>query len=175
MKKTLCFLMIACLLLLSACGENPPARTSGPADSTPSAVAEATETPAPAEHVRDYSHIDMDLSVMPVSLSYPLVTDMFANMNKYDGMVIKMTGTFRAADNDTLTGYYYQCNVTDVTACCFTGLEFLLEGDPPFPEGYPEEGSEITIVGYFCLYEEDEFVFPHLVDTVLLDCKPPQS
>ncbi len=171
MKKFLCYLMILGVLFLSACGETVTDSATPDVD-----VTDATDT------VRDpFPKIDMDLSSMNSAMVYPTVLEMFGRMESYKGQVVKMTGKFSAVlkdgfdEDDPAPEYYYQCVVQDVTACCLSGLEFVLAGDPSYPDGYPTDGSEITIVGRFEIYEEDEYIFPHLVDTVLLDCQPPQT
>ena len=68
-KKTLCCILAALMLTLSACGENPPETTS-PAEAPTSAAAAATDAP---DAQPEYSKIDLDISVMPASISYPLV------------------------------------------------------------------------------------------------------
>lgn len=41
-------------------------------------------------------------------------------------------------------------------------MEFLLEGNPPYPEGYPELKTDITVIGTFETYEEDDYLFCRL-------------
>ena len=51
--------------------------------------------------------------------------------------------------------FYPACIIQDATACCSQGLEFILEGNPAYPEGYPEVGTEVTVLGTFETYLED--------------------
>ncbi len=37
-------------------------------------------------------------------------------------------------------------------------------GDHPFPEAYPEMGTDLTVTGRLETYMEGEYMFMHLVD-----------
>lgn len=50
------------------------------------------------------------------------------------------------------------------SGCCAQGLEFVLAGDYTYPEDYPELGTEITVTGTFQTYEEDGYLYCHLID-----------
>ena len=47
--------------------------------------------------------------------------------------------------------------ISDATACCSQGIEFVLDGNYSYPEDYPSIGTEITVVGKFNYYTEDDF------------------
>lgn len=66
---------------------------------------------------------------------------------------------------DDITGMVYSaCVVPDATACCAQGIEFVRKGEHPYPEAYPELGSELMVTGRFETYMEGENMFIHLVD-----------
>ena len=62
---------------------------------------------------------------------------------------------------------YFACIIADATACCSQGLEFVLAGEHIYPDDYPELGSEITVVGTFQTYEENGYMYCHLIDAEL--------
>ena len=47
------------------------------------------------------------------------------------------------------------CVVTDATACCAQGLEFVCRDDKTYPDDYPELNAEITVTGAFEIYEKN--------------------
>ena len=61
---------------------------------------------------------------------------------------------------------YFACIIADATACCSQGLEFFLAGEYTYPDDYPELGTEITVSGTFETYDEDGYMYCHLVDAV---------
>jgi len=61
----------------------------------------------------------------------------------------------------------YACIISDAAACCAEGMEFVLEGDYTYPDDYPELGTEITVIGEFQSYEENEMTWYHLVNARL--------
>lgn len=62
---------------------------------------------------------------------------------------------------------YHACIIQDATACCAQGIEFVLRGDPQYPDGYPQEGDIITVVGSFDTYQEGQYLYCTLRDAVL--------
>ena len=62
----------------------------------------------------------------------------------------------------------YACIISDATACCAEGVEFVLEGDYTYPEDYPELGMEITVIGEFQPYEENGVTWYHLVNAKMV-------
>ena len=59
------------------------------------------------------------------------------------------------------------CIISDATACCAQGIEFVLTEDRKFPEEYPEKGTEITVVGIFDTYMEGSYKYCQLIDAVM--------
>lgn len=60
------------------------------------------------------------------------------------------------------------CVVTDATACCAQGLEFVCRDDKTYPDDYPARGADITVTGEFESYQDaDGITCYRLVDAVL--------
>ena len=90
---------------------------------------------------------------------------------KNDG-IIKMAGPFRPFDSTSPNCCYPAIVVQDATACCASGIEFLLYGVPLCSKeggnGYPLYNEEATIVGRFETYLEGTYMYTHLVDAIWL-------
>ena len=56
----------------------------------------------------------------------------------------------------------------DSSACCSTGLDFVLKDEYKYPKDYPEVGETITVAGKFEMYRDGDEVFCHLVDADIL-------
>ena len=74
---------------------------------------------------------------------------------KYIGKHIKMKGIFSSYYDDQIDRRFYGCVIQDALACCSQGLAFDLAKPRKYPDEYPAEGDEITIIGDFD-YEKDE-------------------
>ena len=55
------------------------------------------------------------------------------------------------------------------TTSASQGLEFVLAGEHSYPADYPELGTEITVVGTFQTYEENEYMDCHLVNAEITE------
>jgi uncharacterized membrane protein YcgQ (UPF0703/DUF1980 family) len=88
----------------------------------------------------------------------------------YYGKTVKMTGLFNVYQSVDENGVVldmpvaYACIISDATACCAEGMEFVLEGDYIYPDDYPELGAEITVIGEFQSYAENGIAWYHLVN-----------
>ena len=117
----------------------------------------------PAEVVTDNNtegrttdgNVDVDLTKLSSTMVYSEVYNMMYTPENYIGKTVKMSGMFVAYTNQDQSQFYPAVIIADATACCSQGLEFVLEGNPSYPEGYPEMETEITVVGTFETYEED--------------------
>lgn len=106
----------------------------------------------------------LDLTTLSSTVVYSEVYNMVTAPNSYKGKKIKMNGNF-AVYEDAATGkLYYACVIADATACCQQGIEFVLENDDEltYPDDYPKEGDEITVLGTFNTYTENDEEFCHL-------------
>ena len=101
-------------------------------------------------------------------MTYAVVYDMVYNTNNYMGQYIKAKGTFSYYQDSTTGTEYFAVLISDATACCAQGIEFVLDGDYSYPEDYPAIGSEITIVGNFNAYEEDYTTYVQLTDAEII-------
>ena len=109
--------------------------------------------------------IDVDLTQLNATMVYAQVNDMLTYPDKYAGLKVRMRGPFAVYETDERN--YYAVIITDATACCSTGIEFLLTDSPPYPSGYPELGTEITVTGIFHTYEEGPVSYPELYDATM--------
>ncbi len=96
--------------------------------------------------------VDIDLTGMSASMVYSMVYNMMLEPEEFIGQTVRMTGitaVYHGEEKD-----YYACIIQDATACCAQGIEFEL------PEGgYPEEGTQVTVIGTFDSYTEGYYVY----------------
>ncbi len=108
--------------------------------------------------------IDVDLTLLSSTMVYSEVYNMMFTPEDYVGKTIKMTGAFAYYKDETTGKQYYACIITDATACCAQGIEFVLKGNYTYPEDYPELEETITVQGVFDLYDEDGYKYCRLLD-----------
>ena len=148
--KRLIALLFAVSLLFSLCACN------GDQAATPSGVNTAA--------------VDVDLTTLSSTMVYSEVYNMMVSPESYVGKTIKMNGQFALYQSVDANGnlipdqIYFACVIADATACCSQGLEFVLAGEHSYPDDYPELGTEITVVGTFQTYEDNGYMYCHLVD-----------
>ncbi|MCQ2550069.1 MAG: hypothetical protein MJ134_08530 [Lachnospiraceae bacterium] len=111
---------------------------------------------------------NIDLTVLSSTMVYSEVYNMMYSPHNYEGKTVKMNGLFVAYTNKDKSQYYPAVIIADATACCLQGLEFILEGNPAYPAGYPEVDTEITVVGTFETYEEDGYTYCRLQNAKIL-------
>ena len=83
----------------------------------------------------------------------------------YMGKRVRMKGAFAVAQGDDK--YYFACLISDATACCAQGIEFVLREERAYPDDYPQEGTQITVTGVFDTYNEGERQYCQLVDATM--------
>ncbi|MDO4938573.1 MAG: hypothetical protein Q4E54_01260 [Lachnospiraceae bacterium] len=116
------------------------------------------------------SDVDVDLTALSSTMVYSEVYNMLDLPEDYTGKTVRMNGQFALYQAYDENGepvpdqIYYACVIADATACCQQGLEFVLAGNYTYPDDYPELGSEITVVGEFQTYMEDDYQYCHLID-----------
>lgn len=103
--------------------------------------------------------VDIDLTAMSSTMVFSEVSAMLAEPDSFLGKTVRMAGQFAIYEDPSTGNIYFACIVQDATACCSNGIEFTLEGEPEYPQGYPELGSEITVTGTFDKYEENGFYY----------------
>ena len=112
---------------------------------------------------------DVDLTKMSSTMVYAKVFDMMINPDTYEGKKVRMHGTFDVFEYEEFGKNHrsFACIVQDATACCAQGMEFVLKGQPSYPEGYPNRYAEITVSGIFHQFEEDGMNRILMTDCVL--------
>ena len=120
-----------------------------------------------------YDTIDVDLTTMNATMVYSMVNNMlYEDTSSYVGKIIKMEGPFLPFESDDPDYCYPAILIRDATACCASGIEFLLYGVPRCHmeggNGYPLYNEEATIVGRFATYLEGSYMYVHLVDAIWL-------
>ena len=102
----------------------------------------------------DLKNIDLDLTTYSSTMVYTEVYNMMLQPKEYKGKTVKIKGLFATYCEESTGVNYFACIVQDATACCSQGIEFSLTGDYTYPDDYPKEGEEITVVGVFDTYKE---------------------
>lgn len=113
------------------------------------------------------AEIDVDLTSLSSTMVYSEVYNMISDPDSYLGKTIKMDGLFTVYHDESTGNNYYACIIQDATACCAQGIEFVLTDDYSYPDDYPAEGSEITVVGEFGTYMEGEYQYCTLNNAIL--------
>ena len=184
MKRLFCLLLPACMMLsLCACGKgrekdagndtlSSNREVSAPTESIP--VPEDQQSPEESEQLQSYAgKVDVDLTVLSSTMVYSEVYNMlYDDPAHYLGKTVKARGTFSiyqlvtdgVLQPDPVS---YACIISDATACCAEGMEFVLKDDLAYPDDYPELGAEITVIGEFQSYEENGMTWYHLVNARL--------
>lgn len=111
--------------------------------------------------------VDIDLTQMNATMIYSEVYQMMAEPQQYEGKTIRIYGMYTHFYEETKDRHYYACVVQDATACCASGLEFVLQDVYQWPDDYPENGDEIVLTGIFHVYEEENFMVMELKDALL--------
>ena len=112
-----------------------------------------------------YSRVSVDLTKMNSTMVYSEVSNMVNTPENYEGRTVRMQGSFAVYEGDGRN--YYACIISDATACCQQGIEFVLAGENEYPKDYPAVGSEITVTGIFDTYKEGEQTYCQLIDAVM--------
>lgn len=114
--------------------------------------------------------IDVDLTKMSSIMVYSEVYNMMVEPETYIGKTIKIQGPYYASYWDQTDNYYHYVIIEDATACCTQGLEFIWDNNEhQFPDEYPEDYTEVEIIGTFNKYEEEgqEFYYIAANDIVI--------
>ncbi len=112
--------------------------------------------------------VDVDLSALSSTMVYSEVYNMMAYPEKYYGKIIRMKGSFTVLQNEQdESKLYFACFISDATACCAQGIEFLLTGEHKYPEDYPGINDPITVTGEFETYEEDGYTYCRLKNATM--------
>ena len=191
MKQLFCLLLATCMTVsLCACGKgiekdagndtpSSDREVSAPTESIPTPDEQETPNEQQAQEEPEQTQtsadgVDVDLTVLSSTMVYSEVYNMlYFYPEDYYGKTVKMTGQFNVYQWVDESGIVadmpvaYACIISDATACCAEGVEFVLEGDYTYPDDYPELGTEITVIGEFQPYEENGMTWYHLVNARL--------
>ena len=118
------------------------------------------------ESVTSYDgKIDVDLTALSSTMVYSEVFNITNSPTDYIGKTIKMNGMFVKYTNQDGSSFYPACVIADAAACCSQGIEFVTAN-----EEYPEEGTDVTVVGIFKSYidEADGQTYYHLENAAIL-------
>ena len=110
------------------------------------------------------SPVDIDLASLSGTVVYAQVYDMVMQPELYLGQVVRMRGGFSYFQDPETKQEYFAAIITDATACCSQGIEFVRAGEHAYPDDYPPQGTEITVTGVFDTYEENGLTYLQLTD-----------
>lgn len=155
--------LIFCLTMivtLAGCGNS---NSSGKAGSQPAGVNENAPEPDPINESEIASNsregIDVDLTALSSTMVYSEVYNMMVTPENYVGKTVKMDGIFASYHDESSDKYYFACIISDATACCSQGMEFVLTDGYSYPDDYPEEGGDVCVVGDFDTYQEGGYTY----------------
>ena len=147
--------------------EDAPAADSGAGDAssvTADSPAENDEPSTTEASVSSDGDIDVDLAALSGTMVYSEVYNIMMNPSDYIGKKIKMSGSASYYHDEATGNDYYACVISDATACCAQGIEFVLSDDT----AYPVDGESIVVAGTFNLYKEGDITYCHLTDAEML-------
>ena len=134
-------------------------------------IDDSTAEPTTEEYLGEPDpNVDVDLTVMGKDMVYATVYQMMCYPDEYIGKKIKANGTYTACWYDETSKWYTYCLIKDALACCQQGLEFTWEDGSHDISEFPEEGTDIEIIGTFRVYkdfEEDEVQYCELADATM--------
>ena len=118
---------------------------------------------APASNA---AKVDVDLTVMNSTMVYSEVYNMLTKPDSYRGKSVRMKGAFAVYIGDSMN--YYAVLISDATACCSQGIEFVLvnESELSYPDDYPTLGTTVTVSGTFGTYMEGTNMYCRLSNAV---------
>lgn len=162
----------AALACLVSCGNSTKVDDLISQNEVPAAPAAATEAAKSPDELGgavspdslSSTEFDVDLTTLSSTMVYSQVYDMVTKADDYIGKSVKVKGPFSYFKDPNTGNEYFAVMITDATACCSQGMEFVLDGDYSYPDDYPEQGTEITVTGKFNYYKEDQFTYCQLTD-----------
>lgn len=162
MKKYLCLIFVA--LSLVACGSPEGDKIiddliEADIDNESPEIGEYIEIPdEKLKQEKNYSaldniNVDENISILPQSLAFAQVQRMMYYPSDYEGLTVKITGTYYCEVIPTLDIYIRAVMLMDETSCCQGYFEL------EFPEGtvYPDLGEEVMLVGTYTARNDGEY------------------
>ena len=161
------FLALTAAILLTGCGNTQ--KIDDLIAAQEQSADNSSSVPKPTVTVPDASNgeYDVDLTKLDSNMVYAQVYDMVFGETDYNGKLVRAKGTFDYYLDSLTNKEYFAVLITDATACCAQGIEFVLAGEHTYPDDYPELGSEIVIHGVFNTYEDETGAYVQLKDAVL--------
>lgn len=154
----------AAALLLTGCGSTSSSSDTNISDYYATMTVDDTSAYASATMPDTSSEdIDIDLTKLDSNMIYAQVYDMVYNGDNYLGKKVKVKGPFSYFKEDD-GREFFAVIISDATACCSQGIEFVLAGDHKYPADYPQIGTDITVVGEFNYYKEDYATYCQLLN-----------
>ena len=179
MKKAYTSLLFLSVMLLASCASS--GHGGGRSNLISSLFGDSNQSRETSNNSGDYSNtsdypkydtIDIDLTAMNATMVYSQVNDMITGPSPYINKIVKMRGPFKPFESTNPDYCYPAIVIMDATACCASGIEFLLYNIPRCSmaggNGYPLYNEEATIVGKFKTYLEGTSLYVHLVDAIWL-------
>ena len=169
-------ILVAIVLSLFACSNGRGANNSAVKNVLESGInvdvdeqIESTSIEETGSAVKNpYDKIDIDLTAMPQKLAYTTANRMNMMSEEYLGQIVKMNGICSIFHDEKRDIHFFTCEINDETACCTLGIEFELLDDYKFPDDYPKEKDEVTVVGVFDTYKEGARTYKTLRKAVIV-------
>ena len=98
--------------------------------------------------VKSSSSYDIDFTQYNYNMASALIFDMFVSPEKYAGKRVHIKGKFYTEVNQY--GRFYSVIITDLTACCQTGIDFE-DASRKYPGDYPALMEDIDVSGVFSI------------------------
>ena len=169
MKRYLPILLSFCLMASFAVGCSDEGAATGGGVNTGGVDAAGSITEASSGAGPNSGGIDIDLSRLSGILTYSQVVNVYDAPADYVGKTIKLNGLYNASYIEDTDSYYHFIVVGDEALCCEIGMEFVWSGDHKYPDDYPEEYTEIEVVGVFESHEMRGNTYYRLrVDDILI-------
>lgn len=177
MKKIVCVIIsIVTLIVFASCGNasdnKATQKNTGKSISdilsermNETTAEETVKAPETETKPAEKTPVDVDLTELSSTMVYSEVYNMVYSPETYEGKHVRMSGRFTYAEGDNR--YYFACIISDATACCAQGIEFVLKDEKKFPDEYPITGALITVSGIFDTYYEGENRYCQLIDAVM--------
>lgn len=157
MKKIIGVIFIICMMMIMvSCGNNKEEvmlEEVGTLEEETENI-ESDDSIQNNDEPEETDGIDIDLTTLSSTMVYAEVYEMYMYPDEYTGQIVKMEGAFNIYEEPNTGVIYFSVIIEDALGCCAQGIEFELAGDYTYPDDYPENGTEVTVVGEFDLYEE---------------------
>lgn len=131
---------------------------------SPLASAEGVGAAGMSEAMGEERPVDLDMTALSDTVAFSLVYDMLDYPENYMGQKIRVKGGFSYYQDPDTMQEYFAATVSDATACCAEGIEFVWSGEHSYPQDYPPLYTEITVTGIFSTYYEEDRMYIQLQD-----------